>query len=563
MSRLFQNAMPEAWSQDLHAICKAYRQSPLVLMKELDALVDPANKESPLHAKTTRPNDVLDVYMTRGQLYAYRGDMAHAVAEWEIAYRIALADVPPAAPLMEEVLGIGYLHKSEMDNDVYRHPGERCIFPIRPDLRYTQTAASAKAIEYFTKYLDRKPDDLEVKWLLNLVYMTLGKHPSGVPPKYLLPLASFGSGESVGRFTDVAPQAGLNLFAMASGVIVDDFENNGLFDVVTSTYDACEPMHFFHNNGDGTFTDQAAKAGPHRPVGRPEHHPGRLQQRWLHRHSGFARSMATEQRGRSANRCFATIATGPSPTSRTRAVWRNRRNTQTAVWADINNDGFLDLFVGNETGPSQLFLNKGDGTFEDISHSAGIDRSAFTKGVAAADYDNDGYVDFYVSNLNGGNFLYHNNHNGTFTEIASQAGVPGVGRGFAAWFFDYDNDGWPDLFVTSYYASIEETHRNLPGASAESRDAEVIPEPGKRDFPGRDQRDRTGQGLHAHGRKLRRRGQRRLPRHLSRHGKSFVCLAAPECVTPEQRGQILCGRHGFFGHGRITQRTRCRLCGHR
>ena len=122
-------------------------------------------------------------------------------------------------------------------------------------------------------------------------------------------------------------------------------------------------------------------------------------------------------------------------------------NTQTAVWADINNDGFLDLFVGNETGPSQLFLNKGDGTFEDISHSAGIDRSAFTKGVAAADYDNDGYVDFYVSNQNGANFLYHNNHNGTFTEIASQAGVPGVGRGFAAWFFDYDNDGWPDLFV--------------------------------------------------------------------------------------------------------------------
>ena len=117
--------------------------------------------------------------------------------------------------------------------------------------------------------------------------------------------------------------------------------------------------------------------------------------------------------------------------SRKRAVWRNRRPIlRPAVWADINNDGFLDLFVGNETGPSQLFLNKGDGTFEDISHSAGIDRTAFTKGVVAADYDNDGYVDFYVSNQTGANFLYHNNHNGTFTEIASQAGVPGVGKGF-------------------------------------------------------------------------------------------------------------------------------------
>jgi hypothetical protein len=127
------------------------------------------------------------------------------------------------------------------------------------------------------------------------------------------------------------------------------------------------------------------------------------------------------------------------------------------VWADIDNDGFLDLFVGNENEPGQLFRNKGDGTFEDISHSAGIDRTSFAKGVVAADYDNDGYVDFYVSNMNGGNYLCHNNRNGTFTEIAKQAGVQGTGRSFAAWFFDYDNDGWPDLFVTSYYTSIEET----------------------------------------------------------------------------------------------------------
>ncbi len=463
-SRLFQRVMPEAWSQDLHAICNAYRESPLTLMKELDALVDPANKASPLNTKSTRPNDLLDVYMTRGQLYAYRGDMVHAIAEWEIAYRIALRGVPRGVPLMEEVLGIGYLHKSEMDNDVYRHPGERCIFPIRPDLHYTQTAASAKAIGYFTKYLNRKPDDLEVKWLLNLVYMTLGQHPSGVPPKYLLPLSSFGSGESIGRFTDVAPQAGLNLFAMASGVIVDDFENNGLFDVVTSTYDACEPMHFFHNNGDGTFTDQAAKAGLTDQLGglnlvQADYNNDGCTDILVLRGAWQSQNVA-QRKSLLRNNCNGTFTDVTKESGLAEPT-----NTQTAVWADINNDGFLDLFVGNETGPSQLFLNKGDGTFEDISHSAGIDRTAFTKGVAAADYDNDGYVDFYVSNQNGGNFLYHNNHNGTFTEIASQAGVPGVGRGFAAWFFDYDSDGWPDLLVTSFYASIEEsiaTYLGLP-----------------------------------------------------------------------------------------------------
>ena len=92
-------------------------------------------------------------------------------------------------------------------------------------------------------------------------------------------------------------------------------------------------------------------------------------------------------------------------------------SSQTAAWADIDNDGYVDLFMGNERGPAHLFRNKGDGTFEDISHSAGIDNSTFTKAIVTADYDNDGYPDFYVSNLNGDNLLYHNNRNRTFTEV--------------------------------------------------------------------------------------------------------------------------------------------------
>ena len=138
-----------AWGQDLHAVCEDYRQSPLILLKQLDALADPANKESPLLAKTTKRLDVMNFYVSRGQIYAYQGEMAKAVEQWEIAYRIASADVPNAVPLMEEVLGIGYLHKSEMDNDVYRHPGDRCIFPMRPDLHYAQTASCGESHSVF------------------------------------------------------------------------------------------------------------------------------------------------------------------------------------------------------------------------------------------------------------------------------------------------------------------------------------------------------------------------------------------------------------------------------
>jgi len=469
LSLLVQRTFAEDWGQDLHAVCEDFRQSPVKLLKQMDALADPSNKASPLFARTTKRLDVMNFYVGRGQIYAYQGEMAKAVEQWEIAYRIALADVPNAVPLMEEVLGIGYLHKSEMDNDIYRHPGDRCIFPMRPDLRYAQTASAAKAIQYFTKYLERKPDDLEVKWLLNLTNMYMGTHPSGVPQKYLLPLSSFGSSvaspstESVGRFTDVAPQAGLNLFAMAAGVIVDDFENNGLLDVVTSNWNLCEPMHYFHNNGNGTFSDQADKAGLTDQTGglniiQTDYNNDGCTDILVLRGSWLPQNLA-HRKSLLRNNCNGTF----TDVTKESGLAKPATNTQAGVWADINNDGFLDLFVGNETGPSQLFLNKGDGTFEDISHSAGIDRIAFTKGVVAADFDNDGYVDFYVSNQSGANYLYHNNQNLTFTNIAKQAGVPGVGRGFAAWSFDYDNDGWPDLFVSNFSLSIEETLQTYLG----------------------------------------------------------------------------------------------------
>ena len=94
--------------------------------------------------------------------------------------------------------------------------------------------------------------------------------------------------------------------------------------------------------------------------------------------------------------------------------------------------------------------------------------------MVAEDYDNDGYVDFYLSDFNGDNLLYHNNRNRTFTEVGSQAGVQEPYRSFAAWFFDYDNDGWPDLFVNSYYLSIDEARDRTSGCRAMPRRSSSI-----------------------------------------------------------------------------------------
>ncbi len=168
--------------------------------------------------------------------------------------------------------------------------------------------------------------------------------------------------------------------------------------------------------------------------------------------------------------------------------------TQTAVWTDVDNDGFLDLFVGVENGPAQLFRNKRDGTFEDIAKAAGVDRTAFTKGVVSVDYDNDRYPDLYVSNYGGTNFLYHNNRDGTFTELSAAARVFGTPQGFATWFFDYNNDGWQDLFVTSYVASLDDLVARLPRHAAQRHDDEVVQKPRRRLVPRRVGRSRARQG---------------------------------------------------------------------
>jgi len=448
---------PDGWSQDLHAMCQIRQRSMVSVIDDVKKTLDPANPDGVFHG---RPLDVIQMYYALANLYAYQGEMDEAIQQWQSAYQVATDQLTGAMPELEEVLGIAYLHKSEMDNDVYRHPGDRCIFPPSLNRSYAKPAASEKAIEYLQKYMQRYPDALDAKWLLNLAYMTLGKYPASVPQQYLIPPTVFESAENVGRFVDVAPAAGINLYSMSGGLIVDDFERNGLLDIVTSDYGQCAPMHFFHNNGDGTFSDHTAQAGLSDQLGglnliqTDYNNDGCLYILVLRGAWEFPQRKSLLRNNCDGTFTDVTVASGLAEPA---------TDTQTAVWADIDNDGYLDLFVGNENKPSQLFRNRGDGTFEDISHAAGIDRIAFTKAVVAADYDNDGYVDFYVSNLNGDNFLFHNNHDKTFTEVAAQAGVQKPWQSFGAWFFDYDNDGWPDLFVTSYYVSVDESLRSYLG----------------------------------------------------------------------------------------------------
>jgi tetratricopeptide (TPR) repeat protein len=446
---------PDGWNRDLSQPCAIRKQSYADAVERTEQFLS-----SPA-AQSVAPLRLQQAHAALAQLRAYQGDMEKSASEWKIAYQIAQTSVPDAVPYALESLGITYLHLSEMENGVYRDSGDLDIFPpLHPGAHFKQEQDSKLAIRYFETYLAKIPDDLEVKWQLNLAYMTLGGYPAEVPPKYLIPLNRFTSKENIGQFKDVGSAAGLNSFTQAGGLIVEDFDNDGQLDIMTSSWDMCEPLHLFHNNGNGTFTDRSAQAGLLGQLGglnivKADYNNDGCMDLLVLR-GGWQLPM---RRSLLRNNCDGTF----TDVTKESGLEGTVTATQTAVWADVDNDGYLDLFIGNENSPSQLFRNKGDGTFEEISHAAGIDKVAFTKGVTAADYDKDGYVDFYVSNASGPNFLYRNNHNLTFTEVARQAGVQAPYFSFATWFFDYDNDGWPDLLVNSYFSSVDQAVRSYLG----------------------------------------------------------------------------------------------------
>ena len=451
---------PEGWNRNPATICQYHRQAIAQLQDHVNELAKPEN------AAQTTPSDRLGYQYVLALIDSYQGRMTEALEHWEAGYRIVKADLPESVPLMEEVLGDAYFHKAEMENEVYRKPSERCIFPPRPGGTYPKfkkTDDVEKAIEHFKNYLAIQPEDLQVKWILNLAYMSLGEYPNGVPPQYLITApAKEVQGEGVGRFVDVAPAAELDVYQMSGGLIVEDFENHGLFDVVTSSYDICGTLRYFHNNGDGTFTERTESSG----LGKIAAASNLIQTDY--NNDGCVDILALRGAWQVPmplsllrNNCDGTF----TDVTQAAGLADHLFATQTAVWADIDNDGLLDLFVADEQGPGQLYRNRGDGTFENISAAAQINRTEFTKGIVADDYDNDGYPDFFLTNLRGDNLLFHNNHDGTFTDVAAAAGVQKSWFAFGTWFFDYDNDGWPDLFVASDAPSVEETIRTYLGLS--------------------------------------------------------------------------------------------------
>jgi len=360
-------------------------------------------------------------------------------------------------------LGIAYLRLGETQNCCNRNTPESCILPIQGGGLHTNREGSEGAIKYLTELAERTErlslNHLKALWLLNIAHMTLGRYPDDVPQAFFIPPTVLESDVPFPRFANIAKKAGLDTLSQCGGAVVDDFDGDDDFDVAVSSFEPAGQLRLFQNEGDGTFRDRTEMSGLRGICGGLNMVQGDynndghvdlfvLRGGWLFEFGKIANSLLRNN----GDGTFTDVTFYAG-------LGEVHYPTQTAAWADYDNDGDLDLYIGNETtekltAPCQLFRNNGDETFTDVAVDADVTNDRFTKGVVWGDYDNDRWPDLYLSNLHGENRLYHNKGDGTFEDVASQLHVELPRISFPAWFWDFDNDGQLDIYVASYNASI-------------------------------------------------------------------------------------------------------------
>jgi hypothetical protein len=362
----------------------------------------------------TEPNRLVLTLM-KAALFNYEGEPDRAYRVLEGVRSSLEGNDALAEPWLYSVIffqGVTALRRGENDNCIDCRGESSCILPIGPAAVHTNPTGSRLAVRQFSEYLERFPEDLGVRWLLNLAHMTLGEYPGRVDPRFRLDLDRFLDSEfDIGRFRDVGHLVGVDRFNQAGGAVMDDFDDDGRLDLAVTSMDPTQPMSFYRNRGDGTFEDRSESAGVSGQLG------------------GLVCYQADYDNDGRLDLFIPRGAWLPFPvrpsllrnhgggfTDVTAAGLLQPVNSNAASWADYDNDGWLDLFLACEKQPNRLYHNRGDGTFEEVAARAGVDakESGMNKGCAWIDYDNDRDPDLFLNSTSGLSRLFRNNGDGTF-----------------------------------------------------------------------------------------------------------------------------------------------------
>ena len=384
-----------------------------------------------------------------------------------------------------EELAVAYMKRGEIQNCVSPEGRLVCALPLDPAYSHEDSDSVSRAIEILDGLLALDLDDVRRRWLLNIAHMARGTYPEGVSESFRVPPSAFAPEHELGgRFREVAADVGIYSVDLAGGAIVEDFDNDGLMDIVTSSWNPSQSLRLYRNGGNGRFVERTNAAGLSEQTGglnivqADYDNDGWMdilvmRGGWLMSNGQMRMSLLRND----GDGSFSDV-------TRESGLATPAFPSQSASWSDYDNDGDLDLFSCNESipesledsaaiiFPSQLYENDGKGVFTDVAVRAGVANLRYCKGSTWGDYDNDGDQDLYLSNYAAENRLYRNNGDGTFTDMAQELGVTDPDESFPTWFWDYDNDGWLDLFVAGYARDIDSVaadYLGLPNSGARPR----------------------------------------------------------------------------------------------
>ena len=234
------------------------------------------------------------------------------------AMGLTIQNIPTDFKILFDQLAIAYMRKGELENCTANHNAQSCIIPIQGGGIHKLTSGSDSAIEIYKMILNKFPDDLQSRYLLNIAYMTLGKYPAEVPKQWLIESGVFTQNNTGGIvLKDVGGIKGVDMNGISGGCVVEDLDNDGLLDIMASSYGLSDQVRYMHQQKDGTFKTETTSSG------------------------------------------LVGITGGLN-----------------LIHADYNNDGFADILIlrggwwgKNAKFPFSLIKNNGNNTFEDAPHS--------------------------------------------------------------------------------------------------------------------------------------------------------------------------------------------------